>query len=66
MTELTTFRETVNGQVSTRTGADAGTYVLNGNAVSFAFNSGSTGTGTVSGNTITIAEGGVSLFYVGR
>lgn len=63
-TETTTLRLTVNGQVTTQSGADAGNYTLNGTAVSFRFNSdGSTGTGAWSGNTVTVAESGFSYIY---
>ena len=63
-TEITSERITTNGQVSNQSFADAGTYVLNGTAVSFRFNSdGSTGTGTISGNTLTVAEDGFSYVY---
>lgn len=62
-TEITTYRVTQSGQTSTQTSSDAGSFSLNGTAVSFAFNSGSTGTGTLNGNTFTIAEGGVSFLY---
>jgi hypothetical protein len=63
-TETTTIRTTLNGQVSTQSSADAGQYTINGTAVSFVFNSdGSTGTGTLSGNTLIVADNGVSLVY---
>jgi hypothetical protein len=64
-TQTANARFTNNGVVVTQPIADAGTYVLNGTAVSFRFNSdGSTGTGTVNGNTLTVANGGYSQVYV--
>jgi hypothetical protein len=37
---------------------------LNGTAVTFTFNSdGSTGTGSLSGNTLTVASDGIALVY---
>jgi hypothetical protein len=65
-TQLTTVRFTQNGQVTTQTFPDAGTYTLNGTAVTFRFNSdGSVGTGSWSGNTITVTdtEDGLALVY---
>jgi hypothetical protein len=63
-TQTGNARYTANGVVSTQALVDAGTYVLNGTAVTFRFNSdGSSGTGTVSGNTLTVAEGGFSEVY---
>ncbi len=65
-TELLTVRATQNGQVTTQTFSDAGSFTLNGNAVTFAYQDGSTGTGTVSGNTFTVAVDGFSFFYQKR
>jgi heat shock protein HslJ len=63
-TQTANARFTINGAVTTQAIADAGTYVLNGTAVTFRFNSdGSSGTGTVSGNTLTVAEAGFSEVY---
>jgi len=63
-TQLTEFRVTESGQVSTESVPDAGSYALNGTAVTFTFDSdGSTGTGSLSGNTLTIAAGGFALIY---
>ena len=63
-TELTTYRITVNGQVTSQTGSDAGSYVTTGTNVSWSLNSGSSGTGTISGNTFIMAFPGISLYYV--
>jgi hypothetical protein len=63
-TEITTLRVTQNGQVSTQSVPDAGSYTLNGTAVSFTFNSdGSSGTGSISGNTLTVTSDGIALVY---
>ena len=63
-TQITQVRVTQNGQVSTQSIPDAGSYVLNGTAVTFTFNSdGSSGTGSLSGNTLTIAEDGFAYVY---
>ena|SRR5438067_7463471 len=63
-TETTTIRTTQNGAVSTQAQADAGTFVLNGTAVAFTFNSdGSTGTGSLSGNTMTVTDLGFAFVY---
>jgi hypothetical protein len=63
-TQMTQFRVTASGQVSTEDVPDAGTYTLNGTAVTFTFDSdGSTGTGSLSGNTLTVAGGGFAMVY---
>jgi hypothetical protein len=63
-TQLTTVRVTQNGQVSTQSLPDAGSYTLNGSAVTFTFNSdGSTGTGSIGGNTLTVTSDGLALIY---
>lgn len=63
-TQTTTVRLTQNGQVSTQSVADAGSYTLNGSAASFRFNSdGSTGTASISGNTMTVATDGFAYVY---
>jgi hypothetical protein len=63
-TQTANYRVTTSGVVANQPIADAGTYILTGTAVTFRFNSdGSTGTGTVSGNTLVVATGGFSLAY---
>jgi hypothetical protein len=63
-TQLTHFRITQAGEVTTDSLPDAGTYALNGTAVTFTFESdGSTGTGSLSGNSLTVAAGGLALIY---
>lgn len=64
-TETGNYRVTNAGVVSTVPFTDSGTWVVNGTAVSFRFSSdNSVGTGTVSGNTFTVAESGFSSVYV--
>jgi hypothetical protein len=63
-TQITTIRTTVNGVVATESAADAGSYVLNGTAATFTFNSnGSVGTGQVTGSTLTVATTGVVYVF---
>ena len=63
-TQTANARFTNSGIVSTQPIADAGTYTLNGTAVSFRFNSdGSTGTGTVTGSSLVVAQAGYSQVY---
>lgn len=62
-TESTVARVTDGATVSTTTIPDAGTYTLNGTAATFTFSDGSSGTGTLSGNTFTVASGGFSQVY---
>jgi hypothetical protein len=62
-TESTQLRFTNGTIVSTQVVTDAGTYSLNGTAATFIYNDGTTGAGTVSGNTLTVAEPGLSLVY---
>jgi ABC-type Fe3+-hydroxamate transport system substrate-binding protein len=65
-TESTVARVTDGTTVSTITIPDNGTYTLNGTAAVFTFSDGSSGTGTVSGNTFTVASGGYSQVYTKR
>jgi hypothetical protein len=63
-TQTTSLRSTTSGVATTQSVADAGTYVVNGSAVTLRFNSdGSTGTGSWSGDTITTTDGGFALVY---
>jgi hypothetical protein len=66
-TDVTIYRDTdtQTGQVTTSSSADTGTYVINGTAVTFQF-TGFTGNGTVSGNSFTIVDQGISLVYTLR
>jgi hypothetical protein len=66
-----TFTETGNARFTDASGVqdvpftDSGTWTISGTAVTFRFTSdGSSGTGTLSGNTFTIGETGFSSVYV--
>jgi lipocalin-like protein len=62
--QMTYFRVTENGQVTTDSIPDAGSYALNGTAVTFTFDSdGSTSTASLSGKTLTVAAVGLALVY---
>jgi hypothetical protein len=62
--EVTTARETQNGQVTMRTIFDSGTYEFNSYVVSLQFQSdGSIGSGTLAGRTMTIITSGVTFTY---
>jgi hypothetical protein len=57
-------RLTQGTTVTTQAYADAGTYTLSGTAAVFRFNSdGSSGTGTITGNTLTVGDAGFSFVY---
>jgi hypothetical protein len=63
-TRMTQIRVTQNGQASTQSISDAGSYTLSGTAVTFTFDGdGSSGTGSISGNTLTVAEDGFAYIY---
>ena len=63
-TEVSTFRDTQNGQVTIHTVTDSGTYEFNSYAVTFHFqNDGSIGAGTLSGRTMKIITSGISFDY---
>ena len=63
-TQTTTVRTTVNGVVTTQSAADAGSYTVNGTAITLHFNSdASTATASFSGNTFTTTDGGLALVY---
>jgi len=59
----TQLRITNGTTITTQTVPDGGTYSVSGTSATFIFNGGTTGTATVSGNTLTVAEPGVSLVY---
>jgi hypothetical protein len=66
-----TFVETASARITDANGplavsfSDNGTWALNGNTINFHFASdGSTGTGTLSGNTLTIGEGPFKSVYL--
>jgi hypothetical protein len=56
-------RATSSGTITTQNIQDGGTYIANGTVAEFTFNDGSTGSGTVDGNTLTVAQVGFSLMY---
>ena len=65
-TEVTSERDTnlQTGAVSNFNTSDSGTYTINGTAVTFTFfSNGSTGSGTISGNTFTLVATGFSLVF---
>ena len=62
-TESFQLRGTDGTTVTTQSFTDAGTYQLNGTAVTVTYTDGSSLTGTLSGNTVTIAQLGASLVY---
>jgi hypothetical protein len=63
-TQMTHFCTTQDGQVTTDSIPNSGTYALNGTAVTFTFDSdGSTGTGSLSGNTLTVVAAGLALIH---
>jgi hypothetical protein len=63
-TQATTVRQTRNGQASTSATVDAGSYVLNGTAVTVHYNSdGSSVSGVLSGRTLTLAGSGFAGVY---
>jgi hypothetical protein len=63
-TETSSVRTTTNGVATTQSVADAGSYTLNGTAVTLHFNSdGSTATGSWSGNTVTVTDVGLALVF---
>jgi hypothetical protein len=63
-TEVTTIRITQNGQVTTNTVTDAGTYEFNSYAVTFRFQrDGSFGSGTLTGRTMKVITSGISFTY---
>lgn len=63
-TEIGTNRITRNGQVSTASESASGTYTLNGTAVVFRWNEGGgVGTGSVSSNSLTVADAGVAFVF---
>lgn len=63
-TSTSQTRTTINGQATTSTGTQAGTYTLSGSAVAIRSTDGTTvQAGTVSGNTLTLAQTGLVFVY---
>jgi hypothetical protein len=62
--EVTTAQDTQNGQTTTRTILDSGTYQFNSYAVTFSFQSnGSVGSGTLTNRTMEVVTSGVKFTY---
>ena len=61
--EVTTIRITQDGQVTTQTVLDSGTYDFNSYVVTFDFKDGSIGSGTLKGRKMTIITSGISFDY---
>jgi hypothetical protein len=61
--EFTIQQPTETGGVDFQTIPSSGTFAVNGNTVVFTYTDGSTETGTVSGESMTIAESGFSAVY---
>lgn len=63
-TQTSVIRYTTNGVATTQSSAEAGSYTINGTAVTLHFNSdGSTVTASWSGNTLTATAGGLVGVY---
>lgn len=63
-TEVAQFRTTLNGQSTTNTETDAGTFVLNGTAVSLSSTQTGNINGELSGNRLTLVETGYAWVFV--
>jgi len=64
LTIITTFRVTDGSNVFAESIPDKGTYAVNGSTVTFTWDSdGSTSTATVSGNTMTLQDIGLTFVY---
>ena len=63
--ESSSFRTTLNGVVTLQTVADTGTYTLSGSTLTLSSttSAGASGSGTVSGNTITATIQGLAFVY---
>lgn len=63
-TQLSQIRVTQDGQASTESFSDGGSYALNGTAVTFTFDGdGSIGTASLAVNTLSLASAGFALVY---
>ena len=62
-TEVAQVRTTLNGQATISTESDAGTYTVTGNAVTIRSSDGTSVSGTVKGNTFTVAGNGVAFEF---
>lgn len=62
-TQQGSLRITQNGVVSIDSYAEAGDYTRNGTALTLIFSDGTTGTATISGNSLIVGISGLSLMY---
>ena len=62
-TQLTNFRTTLDGVATDDAIDDHGTWTLKGSALTLTFSDKSSGTATVSGNTLTVTDDGTTLVY---
>lgn len=62
-TEVAQTRTTLNGQATLSTQSDAGTYTVTGSAVVIRSNDGTSVSGTVKGDTFTVAGNGVAFEF---
>jgi hypothetical protein len=62
-TQASQVRTTSGTTVSTQTLSTGGTYTQSGTTASFIFNDGTTGAGTVSGNSLAVAKPGRAYVY---
>jgi hypothetical protein len=62
-TETLSYRETLNGVVTTTTEPDDGTYTINGNAITLNSSANGSITGALSGNTFTLVDQGFVFLY---
>ena len=65
-TQLTQFRTTVDGVATDDATDDHGTWKLKGTALTFTFSDNTSGTATVSENTLTVTDEGTTLVYTKR
>lgn len=62
-TEVFSFRETLNGVVTTTSEPDNGTYTINGNAITLNSSTNGSITGALSGNTFTLIDQGFVFLF---
>lgn len=62
-TETGHVRNTTNGQVTTQSHVDAGSFTLNGTAITLLSTDGTSVSGTLNGSTLTVVEQGLSAVY---
>ena len=58
-----TLATTTGGTTTSETGSNNGTYTLSGSAITFTFPDASTSSGSISGNTLTVIDEGLSLVF---